>query len=68
MCHLTLFKMADGKSIDWEDNLFRDDASKVSENESDDDHVIFYYIYNVSTCQKCECKSMCQRAHRFPCK
>ena len=28
MCHLTLFKMADGKSIDWEDDLFRDDAGK----------------------------------------
>ena len=44
---MTLFKMADGKSIDWEDDLFRDDASKVSETENDDDHVIFYYIYNV---------------------
>ena len=33
--------MADGGSIDWEDELFRHDASEVSDTESDDDQVIF---------------------------
>ena len=41
--------MTDGGSIDWEDELFGDDASEVSESESDDDQVIFHYIYNVRT-------------------
>ena len=63
--------MADGGSIDWEDELFRHDASEVSDTESDDDQVIFityttYLRYSVR--QKCDCKSTCQRANRCPCK
>ena len=63
--------MADGGSIDWEDELFRDDASEVSDTESDDDQVIFiiYTTYlRYSACQKCDCKSTYQRANRCPCK
>ena len=40
--------MSDGSSIDWEDELFGDDASEVSDTESDDDQVIFI-IYTICT-------------------
>ena len=58
--------MADGSSIDWGDELFRDDVSEVSDTESDDDQVIFitYTTYlHYSARQKCDCKSTYQRAN-----
>ena len=54
-----------GGSIDWEDDQLRDDATKVSETESDDDQITFYYIYNIFTLfYMSEMKLMCQRANR----
>ena len=63
--------MVESGSIDWENELFRDDASKVSDTESDDDQVIFitYTTYlRYSARQKCDCKSTCQRANICLCK
>ena len=44
LCH---FKMADSMRVDWEEELFRDDASDVSisETDSDDDDQVILLLY-----------------------